>query len=286
MDAVLTLAGVVLIAVAVRDIFETLFHPAGRGVLSHGLVRIVSSVARWRSDAGTSSSVAGPLGYITVLATWTTMLAFGWALIILPHMPEGFAFDPGLTPAEHGSLGDALYVSLVNLTSLGYGDISPAAWGLRILGPVETLFGLGLLTASISWLISIYGTLSRRDSFTHEIDLVRQAEEALAEKLVDAEPQLLERMLTSFADQLIVTRRDLIHFPITHYFQPEKDEPALSEMLPFLRRLAAEASEPGRPHALRVRAEMLRLALDDFAHTVRGRLHNDGEPDRPRAGAG
>jgi len=30
-------------------------------------------------------------------------------------------------------------------------DISPASSLLRILGPVETLFGLGLLTASISW---------------------------------------------------------------------------------------------------------------------------------------
>ncbi len=278
MDLVWTLLGIALIALALRDIFDVLFHPLGRGIVARRVVGAVSAVGRSIGPAArTTRLLVGPLGYVAAIATWATLLAVGWALVFLPHLPEGFTFDPGLNPAEHSGFGDALYVSLVNLTSLGYGDISPASSVLRLLGPVETMFGLGLLTASISWLISIYSAISRRDSLAHEVLLTKEAEERLGEKLADADPELLERMLTSFADQLIATRRDLIHFPITHYFRTEDEERALSGLLPFLSSLVEEASEEQRPHALRVRAEMLRMAIDDFAETLRLRLRIPGE---------
>jgi hypothetical protein len=205
------------------------------------------------------------------------LLAVGWALVFLPHLPQGFNFDPALDPAAHSGFLDALYVSLVNLTSLGYGDISPASSLLRVLGPIETIFGLGLLTASISWLISIYGAISRRDSLAHEVLLTKEAEERLGEKLADADPALLETMLAGFAEQLIRARRDLIHFPIVHYFRTEDEERALAGLLPFLGSLADEAGEESRSHSLRVRAEILRMAIDDFAGTLRTRLRFEGE---------
>jgi voltage-gated potassium channel Kch len=277
-DIVWTLLGVALIALALRDIFEVLFHPLGRGMIARQVVRSISAVAR-RLARGTRTVplLAGPLSYIAVVATWAALLAVGWALVILPQLPEGFTFDSGLDPAEHSGFIDALYVSLVNLTSLGYGDISPGSSLMRVLGPIETMFGLGLLTASISWLISIYTSISRRDSLAHEVHLAREAEDRLGERLADADPDLLERMLASFTTQLIVTRRDLIHFPITHYFRTEDEERALSGLLPFLSSLVEEASEASRPHALKVRAEMLRMAIDDFAATLRTRLRMPGE---------
>src|SRR5829696_5480539 len=157
MDAVLTALGIALIAVALRDIFDVLFHPLGRGVVARRIVRWVSAAGRrLRRGAKGVGLLAGPLSYIAVVATWTALLVLGWALVFLPQMPDAFRFDPGLEPSQHGAFVDALYYSLVNLTSLGYGDISPEAPLPRLLGPVETLFGLGLLTASISWLLSIY----------------------------------------------------------------------------------------------------------------------------------
>ncbi|HEX8688798.1 MAG TPA: potassium channel family protein [Solirubrobacterales bacterium] len=277
MDVVWTLLGVAIVALTLRDIFDVLFHPLGRGMIARQVVRMTSAAARRTGGAHTIGLLAGPLSYIAVVATWAVLLALGWALVFLPQLPQGFTFDPGLDPSQHSGFFDALYVSLVNLTSLGYGDISPASPVLRVLGPVETLFGLGLLTASISWLISIYNAISRRDSFAHEVHLTKEAEEHLGEKLADADPELLERMLASFTEQLIATRRDLIHFPITHYFRTEDEERALSGLLPFLSSLVEEASVEGRPHALKVRAEMLRTAIDDFAETLRVRLRLAGE---------
>lgn len=278
MDVVWTLLGIALIALALRDVFDVLFHPRGRGIVARQVVRAVSVASRRLTPAARAPRLlAGPLAYVAVVATWAALLAVGWALVFWPHMPEGFTFDRGLDPGDHSGFLDALYFSLVNLTSLGYGDLAPASSLLRLLGPVETLFGLGLLTASISWLISIYNAIARRDSLAHEVRLAKQAEERLGEKLADADPELLERLLASFTEQLIASRRDLIHFPITHYFRTEDDERALSGLLPFLASLADEAAEEGRPRALRLRAEMMRMAIDDFAETLRRRLRMPGE---------
>lgn len=277
MDVVWTLLGIALIALALRDIFDVLFHPRGRGMVARAISLAVSAATGRLGPGHTGRLLAGPLSYAAVVASWAVLLAVGWALIFMPQMPDGFIFAPGVEQAERSGFVDALYLSLVNLTSLGFGDIAPATPLLRILCPVETIFGLGLVTASISWLISIYAAISRRDSLAHEVRLAKESEQRLGAKLADADPALLETMLASFAEQLIRARRDLIHFPITHYFRTEDDERALSNMLPFLRSLVAEASDPGRPRSLRVRAEILGMAIDDFAETLRVRLRFPGE---------
>jgi hypothetical protein len=277
-DVVLTLVGIALIGIALRDVFDVLFHPLGRGMVARLVVRTVTGATRLLAERVPGAGLlAGPVSYIAVVATWAALLALGWAFVFLPQMPDGFHFGPGLDPASHDGFLDAFYVSLVNLTSLGYGDISPTSDLMRLLGPIETMFGLGLLTASISWLISIYNAISRRDSLAHEVHLAKEAEARLGEKLADADPALLERMLASFAEQLIRTRRDLIHFPIVHYFRTEDEERALAGLLPFLASLVEEAGGEDRPHALRVRAEILRMAIDDFAATLRMRLRIGGE---------
>jgi Ion channel len=278
MDVVWTLLGIALIAIALRDIFDVLFHPLGRGIIARRVVLGVAGLARrLPGGRGTIGLLAGPLSYVAVIATWGALLAVGWALVFLPQLPEGFVFDSELDPAAHSGFVDALYISLVNLTSLGYGDISPGSSLLQLLGPLETIFGLGLLTAGISWLISIYNAISRRDSLAHEVYLAKEAEERLGEKLADADPELLESLLASFAEQLIRVRRDVIHFPITHYFRTEDEERALAGLLPFLNSLAEEAGEEGRPVSLRVRAGILTETIDDFAGTLRQRLRMQGD---------
>jgi Ion channel len=267
-DVLLTVAGIALIALALRDIFETLFHPSGGGIIGNAVARAIWTGTHRLHVRSRPPRYAGPLGYVAVLATWTAMLVLGWALIFLPHMPEGFHFSAGLSPSEHDSLDDALYVSLVNITSLGYGDISPEAGWLRMLGPIETLFGLGLVTASISWLVEIYGALRRRESLTHEIQLLRESERRLGEPLATTEPDLLERMLASFSEQTVAVRRDLIHLPITHYFQSAEERSAREDLREFLRELIAQAHDPSRPAALRLQAEMLSMALDDLEATL------------------
>jgi Ion channel len=92
-------------------------------------------------------SLAGPVAFVTVIATWAGLLVLGWALLFWPHMPSGFRFDAGVEAGGPGFV-HALNVSLVTLTTLGFGDITPTSNALRLILPLEALLGFGLLSAS------------------------------------------------------------------------------------------------------------------------------------------
>src|SRR4051794_15107590 len=140
MTLFLSLLGGGLILVALRDIFDTLFHPSGKGMLSRAL-----PWALWRSVRSTgvrfpvARELCGPVTLLTVIASWTTLLAVGWALVLWPYLPEGFFFARELDPSTNGGFFDALYLSVVTLTTLGYGDIVPTSGWLRVLVPLEAL---------------------------------------------------------------------------------------------------------------------------------------------------
>ena len=187
-------------------------------------------------------SLAGPVAFVTVIATWAGLLVLGWALVFWPHMPGSFRFDAGIEAAGSDFV-HALNVSLVTLTTLGFGDITPTSDALRLILPLEALLGFGLLSASISWLVSIYPALSRRRSLAYEISLLRAAE-AEGDLSLDAlTPDVAERMLAELTSRLVAVERDLVHFPISYYFSaggpailaagrravPARDRPARDE---------------------------------------------------------
>ena len=130
----LTVLGAACVLVALRDVFDTLFHPHGRAIVSRTLIRVVWRIARRvaRRDHRLLS-VAGPVAFLIVIGAWGTLVLVGFAFMILPQLPEGFSFDPGLDPAAQDGFEDALYVSMVNLVSLGTGDIVPTLDGFRLL---------------------------------------------------------------------------------------------------------------------------------------------------------
>jgi hypothetical protein len=109
------------------------------------------------------------------------------------------------------------------------------------------------------------------------VTLLRNAERELGEPLADAEPALLERMLYSLGQQTIEVRRDLIHLPIINYFQSEEERAAREDLRAFMRELVQQARDERRPTALRLQAEMLAMALDDFERTI-----EDGRSPRGR----
>ena len=63
-------------------------------------------------------------------------MILGFALMLWPHFPDDYVVSEGA--GRDDGIGDALYLSMVNLTSLGYGDIVTTATGLRYLGPLES----------------------------------------------------------------------------------------------------------------------------------------------------
>lgn len=263
MAAIPSILGVVVILATLRDIFHELFHPSGTGSISGRLMRTNWRVFRSVSLRRQSLlNLAGPTTMLLVIGGWTVLLAVGWSLLLWPFLPEGFLLSTGLEPAENAGFLDALYLSTVTLTTLGYGDITPVSAALRMLAPIEALIGFALLTVSISWLLSIYPVLSRHRSLAQQVWMLRQAESDTGVSLGD-ETTDPEDILLDLFSQLVTVRNDLVQFPITYYFHVGDEKSALSTILPYLLDLTQRLDASENP-ALRLRAAALNRAIGDF----------------------
>ncbi|MDQ3306941.1 MAG: ion channel [Actinomycetota bacterium] len=116
-------------------------------MLSRVLFVLVRRLTKLVDRRRRSTELAGPLALLVTAAVWTWLLILGFALIYLPHMPEGFTFASGLSSSSSSDLLASVYLSLVALASLGLGDIRPDDLLLRLVVPFEALLGFLLLTA-------------------------------------------------------------------------------------------------------------------------------------------
>lgn len=253
-----TVAGLLLTAGVVRDVFNTLMHPSGAGALSPRLFRIV------RSLLGRRHHLAPPLGVVSTIATWAGGLVLGFALIYWPHLPEGFVLTDGLRPTEQEGIVDALYVSGVALVTLGFGDIVAEASALRMALVLEALIGFGLLTASIAWVLSIYPALTRSRALAASITAILDTSDG--QRLLGGDsPASVAIVLHDLAAQIATVRVDLIEYPSSYFFQPPARDLSLPVALPRLHAALASKRIPVEAHGA---AEVLRASIDRFAQEL------------------
>lgn len=254
-----TALGGVLVLLVLRDVFHTIWHPGGRGRLSSTIMAAVwwaGSSRRWRSRAGT-----GPTGLLLVVLGWVLLVVLGGALVYWPHLPDAFSFDVGLVPATRDDLLDAVYLSAVTLTTLGFGDVVPVAGWLRIAVPVQALVGFALLTAAVSWVLQVYPALARRRAVAVRLALLRRVGTA---GLVTGGPSpLAARLLHDVAGELAQVRIDATQYAETHYFREADADASLPAMLGVALDLAERASaSPDRD--VRFAGEYLEAAVADL----------------------
>lgn len=193
MDWVVAFVGLALVAVVVRDVFHTLFHPIGHGSIAPQVMKFVWWFMRlFRSDRRVAS-LTGPLGIAFVVLTWVAFAILGWAMLYISQMPDGFAYSSELNPSERNDVFDPLYLSLVTIGTLGFGDIVPTSPLLRLLVPLEALFGFMLLTAAVSWVLQIYPALHRRRVLALQLSTLREARGLNPDVSIDANPHRYPR---------------------------------------------------------------------------------------------
>ena len=272
MTSLLTILGVVLILVALRDIFQQLFNPSGGGSLSRTLMRSVWGAFRLLASCRPALlSLAGPFVLLSIIASWGSLLAVGWTLILWPQMPENFLYQTGLDPPQNDGFLSALYVSLTTLMPLGYGDIVPTSWFLRVLQPLQALTGFVLLATSLTWLISINQVISRRRTFAYEVHFIREPEPETGNIIEKMSPDAATKLLSDLTLRLAAINMDLNRFPITYYFHERDERSSLSGVLPYLAWLAERAGDEHHAAGIRLRAAPLRSAIC-FEERLRHRL--------------
>jgi hypothetical protein len=174
MEWVVTAFGGVVVLVALRDIFHTCGTPAAAAA---------SAGSSWR-QCGTPEGqpwprearcARRPMAMAVVVLAWVLFIVLGWALVYWPHLPDGFVYGSGIEAAERGEVIDALYLLIVTLATLGFGDIVPHDLWLRLAVPVQALVGFALLTAAVSWVLQVYPALTRRRALAIRLSLLSRS---------------------------------------------------------------------------------------------------------------
>jgi hypothetical protein len=272
LTVVATVAGVVLVLVALRDVFNTLLHPSGQGRISVVVSSLVWRVCR-RLGAR-AVRLSGPASMAAVTVVWVGLIVTGWALVYWPHLETGFAYSTDFEPTRHNDLVDAFYVSVVTLTTLGFGDVVPTAWWLRLAAPVEGLIGFALLTAGVSWILEVYPALARRRAVALHVHGLRSTR--TAELLGRMEPGAVAPILRDLAAGIDRVRVDVMQYEVIYYFADPRTSTSLAAMAPYALELATAAQESGSAQ-VRHAGGMLDVALAGLAEVLdRGYLHTGG----------
>jgi hypothetical protein len=256
--------GLLLIGVAVHDLFHTLFHPAGRGALSDRIGRVVWFMFRKISSVKNDYiTLAGPMAILSIMAIWVLCVVFGFSFIYWPFIGSQFALAPGIDPAKHQGYVDALNVSLGSLVTVA-GDFNAKSKLIRLAMGIEGVLGFGLLTASVSWLLSIYPALERRRTLAHECTLLHFTEQKSGLRIHQLPSSEAQDVIWGLAASMGSARNDLAQFPIIYYFHSGDEQSGFSGVLPYLAELALAASNPTMPPGVRMAGMALGGAIDDY----------------------
>ncbi|MGD8370927.1 MAG: potassium channel family protein [Syntrophobacterales bacterium] len=123
-------------------------HVCGMVFFAFIIVAILKFISS--QDEITRDLIAGAaVVYLFVAALW----AFSYTLIEMIH-PGSFSIPPAGQSAGHRV--NFMYYSLVTLTTLGYGDITPATGVAKVCSTLEAVIGQLYLVITVAWLVGIH----------------------------------------------------------------------------------------------------------------------------------
>jgi hypothetical protein len=267
-----TVAGIVLIAIGLNEIFHTLLHPTGRGRLTHLAASTTWGLSSRLGRRG--RSVAGPLATVAVVALWAGFQILGWTLVYLPHVPSDFVYQPGVRSDSYPPIVEAFYFSAVNMSTLGLGDVYPVELWLRLFAPLQALIGFALLTAAVAWFVELYPGLGRRRAFAMRIALMEQVD--TARYMPEMDPATASALLDSLTADLAQTHVDQWQNAESYYFTEDDPDTSLAAKLPYalvMARLARRSPD----RIVRNSGQMLEAGIGAFAGILRARFIRTGD---------
>ena len=264
-----TVLGAGLVLLMLVDVFRTLLYPHGSGPVGRAIMRGFWLASRKIRGRGTL--IAAPLAMAAVIGAWAGLAAIGWALLYLPHLSAGFVHGTGVP--ERGDFAEALYISLVTLSTVGFGEIVPVHPLLRLVVALQAVTGFGLLTATVTWILQTYPALNRRRALAHQLNLFREAAGPAGVLSLDA--RHAAGLLESMAENVASVSIDLLAFHETYYFREVEQRGSLPATLGYAQELAAQAQRSENPE-LQFAGRMLHAALDALAEVLRGKFGHAG----------
>ena len=219
---------------------------------------------------------------VMVIAMWAILQTLGWALIYYPNMPGGFSYSPGLDPSRYNNFAESLYVSLVTLTTLGYGDVIAKEEWIRLLSPLQALIGFSLLSAALSWFSQLYPAQARRRALAVKLQSLADAD--YVHHLNELETAVASRVLDNLAEDLIRIRVDLTQNSELYYFHESDVRLSLIASLHHALDLGRGAQTSSRKD-VQLSGNLLSSALDTLSTYLRDNFPGSGSSTEEILGA-
>lgn len=234
MDAVWILLGIVLILAGIWDLFMTVLYYDAAGPISHRLYRVVWALCRKvaRRVPETSSafvlSFGVPLMVLASLVVWISLQVFGFAAIYFVGLHQGaFRFAEGL----QASPIEALYLSSISVSGLGYGDLAPITGPFQMVAGLQALTGYGFLTLAIAYVVNVYKVIEDMSILSsdifHESERTYDARHILEVHFHEGRPRDLSDRLNNFYSSMIAHHEGMRHYPVVYYFYSRRGYAAL-----------------------------------------------------------
>jgi hypothetical protein len=256
------IAGAVIIVLVIFEVFQDLFKPARRGLLSGWIGRAFFTLFRRPRSL---LPWAGPSALVTLIGIWVALLVLGFGLIYASAFPQEFVTNTGAMPPASPRFTSAFYFSFETLITLGYGDWMPHSTWLRFLSAAEGLLGFGVLTASVSSIVLLYPALARVRELAR---VTAQLDAAARQTRIPVDAIDSEALLIGLMRDVIRVRIDFLHFPVIYYFASGDQNASVARWGPTLCGIAQRAAGDSHPAAVRVAALALKAALEDLAELL------------------
>jgi hypothetical protein len=290
MNVVLVVAGALMIVAVLQDVFVTVLVPASRhGVIRKPLTRSTWCVFRLLAQltSGTRRhnllSYAAPVQVTITMSAWALLLLIGFAMIYKPALGTSIQASSGATDTGWWT---ALYYSGFSLTTLGVGDVVPQNGPYRFLTVSESALGFVIITMVITYFLSVYSSLTKRNSFAQALHNrsgnTGDAAELLARLAVGPELPDARGHFLAKADALRETYQTHRFHPALRYFHYREPFYALPRVLLIsldAATLVSTALEPDRYVGV-VRSPG-RLELLEAAMVLMRELVPEGRPVEP-----
>ena len=223
-----TVLGAAILFFVIDDVYVSILQARGRsGPVSEFITRSIWSVARAaafklsRPRRHKLLNSVGPLLMPVIISFSIMLVILGYALIYFPGMPEKFNFG---REAIGSRFVDSIYFSGMTLTTVGFGDISPVAPGMKLVAIIEAVSGFGLISLAVTYLIVVYGALQQKRtlalSFYHSAEGGADVVGFIKHHFVAGRLSGLTATLRTAARDLQESLESHVEHPIIHYFHP------------------------------------------------------------------
>ena len=240
--------GLVLIALAVLDVFLTVLHVQVESPISNHLNRrcwnLLLAVSR-RLPAKIGDEVLGwgaPLMIGGIVVFWSMLYVLGFALLYVPFVHDPAAFVVSDVD-QQSAFGDALYFSALSFFTLGYGEIVPLHPITRLLAVLEGGLGLTTLSLSVTYLLSVYPLIARKIALAESLNLEtggRSDGVVLAERYVrNGRYEALAQRLSGINDELLKLGQAHGLYPVLYFVRPREVHHSFVRILAMVQGIVA-----------------------------------------------